>query len=464
MITSLKTAYIFMAAMLLSACSNNDEPGGFDGQDRRIAFKTSLPVVTSRGEAVTQENFNCFYVTAFDHDESTKLKNGTLEPYFYNEKITIDNTAYFQTSDKCIWPDPGKESHKMSFCAYYPEAELLEDFQNKSTATATDYKLDFKVKPDIGEQVDFMTAYATGCSMENNYFSGITLDLVHQLAAVEVKVYGAHKSCDIEIAGVRLGWVAVGGGYTFDFSTQKWLYPTTPELGIVEYIYKSGDQIVKCGKNNKIGSTAAKSIMGKSSHAMVLQLPPKNNEIPKYSPWDIEKDNRNANKNLYISVLLRIIDATPNAGVQPKEKQRYPYRDLAQGTDALLNGIPRVYLAVNKTSGIISTRLYKKEGESYNENDKNYYTDSECKVPYTLKSGEEVREFGWASLPVEGQWQQGFIYTYTLDYTLGIGLHGPEVTTGFPKAGDPIISDIVGVNVTVKEWRKENINFEMPGH
>lgn len=459
--TTLKPTYILIgAALLLSACSNDDEPGGFDGQDRRIAFKTSLPTVTSRGDAKTYDNLGCFYVTAFDHDESTKVVNGLLTPYFDHETITIDKTSYFQSSDKCIWPDPGKESHKMSFCAFSPEAAKLGNFQNKSTATATDYKLNFKVKPDIADQADFMTAYATG-SMEDNLFSGITLDFVHQLAAVEVKVYGAHKSCDIEIAGVRLGWVAVGD-YTFDFSTKEWLYPETPDLGIVEYIYKSGDQIVKCGKNNNIASTAAKSIMGKSSYAMILQLPPKNNEIPEYSQWDIEKDNRNTNKNLYISVLLRIIDATPFAGVQPKEKQRYPYRDLAQGTDALKKGIPRVYLAVN-ASGTVSTRLYKKVGD-YNENDKNYYTDSDCTVPYTLKAGEEVKEFGWASLPVTGKWQQGYIYTYTLDYTLGIGLHDPEVTTEKPKAGDPIISDIVGMNVSVKNWSNVKVDFEVTGH
>ncbi|MDE6542732.1 MAG: hypothetical protein K2K76_02075, partial [Muribaculaceae bacterium] len=45
-------------------------------------------------------------------------------------------------------------------------------------------------------------------------------------------------------------------------------------------------------------------------------------------------------------------------------------------------------------------------------------------------------------------------YTYTLDYTSGVGLHDPGVTGSvIPKAGDPIISDRVGVTVTVKNWQ-----------
>lgn len=196
--------------------------------------------------------------------------------------------------------------------------------------------------------------------------------------------------------------------------------------------------------------------MGNGNYAMVL---------PANYPTEWDGSKGNTNKGMYISVLLRIIDATPNAGVQPKEKQRYPYRDLVQGTDALKDGIPRVYLAVNK-SGIVSTRLYKKEeGGIYNEKDQNYYTDAACTVPYTLKTEEEIKEFGWAAVPVTGKnLEIGKIYTYTLDYTIGVGVHDQEVTTSAPKAGDPIISDQVRFHISVRDWKNEPINFEVPGN
>ncbi|MDE6249369.1 MAG: hypothetical protein K2M29_06625, partial [Paramuribaculum sp.] len=65
-----------------------------------------------------------------------------------------------------------------------------------------------------------------------------------------------------------------------------------------------------------------------------------------------------------------------------------------------------------------------------------------------------------AALPVTGQWEPGCIYTYTLDYTSGVGLHDPEN----PDAGKPIISDKVGVSVTVKEWQtKTPSDVVVPG-
>ncbi len=450
--TFLKTTYTLIgAAILLSACSNeSDMPGGTDGQDRRIVFKTSLPVITSRGNLLDKNNLpKYFQVTAFDPQHPEKIKNGKLEEFFSNKRIDITDAA-MHSSEECIWPEPGYESHELTFYSFYPALDVLGTeekpavLSNNSTPAAFDYKLEgFTVKPDIAGHVDFMTATATG-TMEDNLFSGIRLDFGHILAAIEIKVYGEHKSCDIEIAGVRLGGVGVSGS-TFDLVNNKWLNDNL-DRGIVEYIYTDGDKIVACGKNNKIPlKDNALSIMGKGGYAMLIPA-----EYP--HEWDLSQGN--TNKGMYISVLLRVTDATPTANIKPEESQRYPYRDLAHGKDAL--DVPILYIVVDKSTGIVSTRVYKKGDK--------YYTDKECKNSYPLEGDMEVREFGWAAIPVTASWEPGKIYTYTLDYTSGVGVHDQEITTGIPKAGDPVISDKVGVSYSVKEWLTGGgSNVEVPG-
>ncbi|MDE6512313.1 MAG: hypothetical protein K2L00_09540, partial [Muribaculaceae bacterium] len=95
-------------------------------------------------------------------------------------------------------------------------------------------------------------------------------------------------------------------------------------------------------------------------------------------------------------------------------------------------------------------------------------SDAALTQPYIIADGEEIREFGWAALPVSADWQPGYSYCYTLDYTSGVGVHGPDVTGDVsPKAGDPIISDIIGVSVSVNEWQGLNGStthtVEVPG-
>ncbi|MDE6423311.1 MAG: fimbrillin family protein, partial [Muribaculaceae bacterium] len=308
------------------------------------------------------------------------------------------------------------------------------------------YKLtDFRVASDIADQQDFITAYAAG-SMEKNLFSGITLNFEHQLSRVELQAWGANKSCDIEIAGVRIGGVGVED--TFEFKPIEGGGQWTGEhvKGIVEYIYRKGDKIISLDRTPESPLTAetAVSIMGSKVNeddncAMLLPAT--------YAGWDFQSDGKNDKNQMYLSVLLRVVDATSTDG---KGEQRYPFTQTTDGSDAL--NIPKVYLAIEKATGTVNTRLYK------NNND--YFTDEAFTSLYTLTGDEEVKEFGWAALPVTGEWEPGYVYTYTLDYTSGVGLHDPES----PDAGKPIISDKVGVSVSVKGWQtKPSSGVVVPG-
>ncbi len=456
--TIIKPIYLFIgAAMILSACSQDDIPGQIYDENRQIIFRTTLPVVTGRSEVVKTENLEYFNVTAFDPADPSKLVDDTFVPNFTDKCVKIDNSRKLYSSSECLWPEQGMENHNLTFLAYYPSRETLDAarFVNKSTSASIICELEnIRIKKNIADQFDFITGKASG-SMATNLFSGITLPFAHQLCQIEVKAYGAHKSCDIEIAGIRFGGVGVKGTFALktDETAGEW-DSTRTEKGIVEYIYDNGDTIVSLPTASKSNAIAeidnAISIMGanrngKTGNAMLIPST--------YAKWDAATDRRNTSSNMFISVLLRITDTTPSSK-DKADTQRYPYHDISQGADALK--IPVVYLAVNKESGVVSTRLYKK-------ND-NYYTDEACETAYTHPDNLEIKEFGWAALPVDGTLAPGYKYTYNLNYTFGIGLHDPEINTESPAAGDPVISDKVGFSCSVKEWKfGGGDKFDVPG-
>ncbi len=475
------------AVVLLSACTQEDDirRGGSEHAGERILFRASLPEVATRAAEITGVTLPYFHVTAFNPADPELVTNGTLGTHFGNCRIDITDGPGKYSSDECIWPAMGRESDEVTFFAFYPSLTTLDEkppclpaigeIQNATTITGNNpnynYRLTkFSVNPEIADQVDFVTAYTTG-NMATHLFSGITLPFCHQLSRIEVKAWSANKSCDIEIAGVRIGGIGVEGTFTFKPDTQTGKLESAKGggewedasiiPGIVEYIYRKGDTVVslKHGATEKTSTNAgAVSIMGSKNgdDENCAMLIPRNYA----TGWKFAEDPHNSGQNMYIGVLLRVTDITHTAGTNPEEPQRFPYKDLSQGANS--PNIPVVYLAVKESTGEVSTRLYK-SGD-------NYYTDEATTLPYTLPEDEVVKEFGWATLPVTGNWAPGNIYTYTLDYTSGVGLHGPEVAdhpenpNALPKAGDPIISDKVGFSYSVKGWNNGGgSEFPVPG-
>lgn len=437
--TILKTSYIILGGtLLLASCAQEEAPAVHtDSSDRRIVFHTSLPELTTKATEIVTD-LPHFFMTSFDETDTTLIVGDTLKGYFYNKKFEKESGSDKVVSDSCIWPDPGKESDKLHFFAYYPELKLGASLVNGTSVSGNDktigYNIEgFKVAPNIADQVDLVTAYATG-SMADNLFSGINLNFRHQLSRIEIKVHGSHKSCDIEIAGVRIANVLMQGNFAFQTSNPDGAW-TDVTKGKAEYIFCEGDAIVTVGSDT-VSIMGSKIKGGYDNCAMLIPST--------YSSWDCTNDSTNSRNGMYLNVLLRIIDKTNTTG---KGSVQYPYFNTSQGLNAM--NIPREYFAVDTVTNKISKRVYK--------NDNGYWSDAAFTQPYTLESGEKFREFGWAALPISGDWQPGYSYTYTLDYSSGVGLHGPEtVGDESPKAGDPIISDRVGVSVSVNDWQGLN--------
>lgn len=457
------TCLLPVALLMLAGCSQEEPITGPDyGYGARIIFRTSpLPEVISRAKIVSVEDIDEFHVTAFNPSDTDTQADGNLSEYINDEVLKKDGNSGFFASDNCQWPKRGHESDVLTFFAYYPARDEGTTLENASTVTGNaanfDYRVkNFRVAADIADQVDFVTAYATG-TMDDNMFSGISLEFRHKLSRIEVRAKSSNKSCKLEIAGIRIGGLYPQGTYNFKAEDEAgdWTIDQSKEKENVEYIYRPKDKIVALD-NTENGV----SIMGGTDGANYAMLIPGS-----YNGWDFTNDHTNSGKGMFISVLLRVLDKTPGGN----DKQQYPYYDNSQGVNAM--NIERVYLAVDN-NGIVTAN----PGKLYKGGDGKYYTDSAMETEYTAPQGSIVKEFGWAALPVTANWEAGYAYTYTLDYTSGVGLHDPSVQDPQdlsgnahpgPKAGDPIISDRVGISVSVNDWQGLNGStthtVEVPG-
>ncbi|MDE6272123.1 MAG: fimbrillin family protein [Muribaculaceae bacterium] len=433
----IKFTYLtFGAALLFASCANDVVEPETPRNDSRIYFKASLPESASRAQIVSNDNLTEFNVTVFNPAD---VVDGKLNPFIDNISVVKSEDSSVFSSEECQWPASGKEKNNLTFFAYYPVPDRTENNTTiDGNAPDFDFKIpDFSVSEDISKQVDFVAAYKS-VSMKSEMYTDIRLDFEHKLSRIEVNAKGENKNCKIEIAGVL-----IGGTYskpTFKFNPHPgagdWILGD--EKKNVKYVYNAGDKIVT------ISDTASGvSIMGGTQGNNYAMLVPSD-----YTAWNYENDNTNSEQGLYLGVLIRMTDI--------KGKQQYPYTDTNQGPDAL--NIPKVYLAVDAGGTVKSGQLYKGENGTY-------FIDPELTSPYVVPPGSEVREFGWSAIPVTGDWEPGYYYTYTLDYTYGVGLHAPDVEPSEgPNAGDPIISDKVGLTVTVKGWQNgSSSNIPVPG-
>ena len=444
------TTYNLIGLLFLTTSCTQDESAGEDtgSEIGRIEFRAALPQLTTRATEVSSSSLENFEVSSFTIGPSTET------PYFLNKTFAKNAvTGKFISYDpKCIWPN---NNDLLKFIAYAPACENMRKAGNfgetdftftpivdGETVAEGEYRLsNFKVANDIASQIDFITAITSGRLIDNDE-EGVTLDFQHQLSRIELKAWGASKSYDIEIAGVRLGGVATQG--EFSFTTAVGATDATKAggwvsvvKGDVEYIFRAGDCVISLDKTESSPLSADKAVSilgagvgageGYDNSAMVI---PSNNEAWAYKN---NADNGSAHTDgMYFSVLLRVTDTTP----YDNGKLIYPYADDNDGME-------RVYMAVDKSSQkIVKTRVYR-QGDSY-------FTDPDLTASYDINANNaEVKVYGWAALPVNAQWEPGHIYTYTLNYSDGVGLVDPLD----PHPGEPIISDRVIVNVAVTDWK-----------
>ena len=444
-------AILFLHAVLLTSCSQEDMPGCQSATDDIISFQVSLPAVNSRSadKDILGALTSGFDVTAFcPEDESYISDDGTLNEYFREQRVTLGSDGKFR-SESCRWPGnkDDKQGH-LKFYSFYPslrdlrqsvdEGELSTRFvlTNHSSASAYDYRLEnFKINKDIARHVDFVASSADGTKSDNLY-SGINLEFQHQMTRVALLAWGNNASYNVEIAGVRIGRPVTEGTFSFsavpetsedgDNSVGGWILDESPVRDCVEYIFsESGDVVVPIDGQSNNSENKASSIMGNGGWSMVIPYT--------HNAWNHHDDAPNTQQGMYFSVLLRITD---KSGIR-----LYPYPGYSALDDSDEQKMTVIYLAVEKSTGRVMKRLYKSNNRYF------IVPDFTAGSEYVIPAGQEIREYGWAALPIATKWKAGYEYTYLLDYSKGVGLHDPDD----PDPGAPILNEVI-VSPTVKEW------------
>ncbi len=260
-----------MTAVGLAACTEQEIPESVTRDGNAIDFRPAMGT-RSRATETTNDNLSQFTATSFLGDAN----------YFTNVVFSKGTDGFFTSADKYYWPGDKSE---LSFYAYSPSEEELTSTGGTIEMTPTSKKLqDFSVAEDIADQVDFITANATG-NKDANEASGVELTFDHRLAQVEVRAKSDNPNYKFKVTGVRIGRAQYMG--TFDFTTNTWTLDDWHDTAVYT---SSCDEVT-------LASTPV-SIMGASGNAMLLPQT--------LTPWSPTDDPDNVAREAYLSVLVNI--------------------------------------------------------------------------------------------------------------------------------------------------------------
>lgn len=270
-----KTLFMMAGVMVaLASCTGNEVLE--ENRGEAISFR---PAMGTRATETTNANLSSFYITALQ---------GT-SPYFSNVEFTKGSDNYFVSNPLHYWPG----ENQLSFYAYSPSQDALGA---DVTIDGTTKQLENFVTPEeIADQVDFITASATGQKSQNAK-TGIELTFDHRLSQIELQAKNENTNYTVKVKGMRIGRAETTG--TFDFGTNKWTLDDWHETAV----YESSCDEVTLG-------TDAVNIMGASGNAMLIPQT--------LYAWSPVNDPDNVAREAYLSVLVNITD--------PNGTKLYPF-------------------------------------------------------------------------------------------------------------------------------------------
>lgn len=419
---------LIVASLAISSCAKEELSNGpsevSDNNSRLITLHTSLPSYNSRGALVNTLD-HCV-VTIFNannpHRNPDQADDKSFSPWYLTESFTDNPAGDGFTNENVIWPEKdspetGEEygDKPLMFYAHYPDmGEALTPVNSSTYTSSTDFSVDyaldgFTVNGDISKHIDFMTAYAqASIPVKANDSRSVNLDFQHQLSAIEIKAKGEHLKYKSEIAGLMIGNIIDKGTYSYQpnldadgnvSSPGRWI--TSAWNDDKTEIIKSQNPVKYIHQNNEEHVIPVKdtprSIMGNAGYAMVIPF--------RSNAWDNKKDPTNEAAATYFAVLVHVTDKAGN--------QVYPYPSEAQKPEGYQNGL---------------------------------------RVAATLGD----KQYGWAAIPIKLNLLSGKRYSYTLDFSKGIGVLPPDD----PDPGKPIFSnDPIGISLSVYDWVEEEIEI-----
>lgn len=442
---------------LFAACSSEQMPEvskqlSGDG----IMFSTSLPLPTRGGDLV-DDSFSQFFVTSYFGNHEKNDPYFSAETFTYSHDGKNEGERIFAPANPILWPVTNLE-----FFAWYPSTDSFYNGADASTRIENDadkgFMLkNFEVAPDIKDEIDLVTATKQSEYAEAATDHTVPLEFEHQLCQISVQgVVSASadvEGYDYEIAGIRLGNPNTKGTFNFngingEEEGNKGSWESTGH-NAVEYIFGPGEKVAVLPKFSAEVQVDPVSLMGNGGPAMVLPT--------KKEAWNETYANSNkeaapgeySTDQMYLSVLIRV---SRNHGIDLAfpyaTRVEYPYRK------ELYEYYKVYYFAVDNETKEIQYHLFEDPEALYYLS---YYDADGVKHDYLWPENLNVEGFSWAAVPIDVDWKAGNSYTYTLDYSTGLGLHDPKE----PDPGEPIynvkhptVSWGYGVKwgVKVKKW------------
>lgn len=276
-----------VALLGMTACSQEDEVK-LSSARRAIDFR---PAIESRATETTNANLSSIFVTGLVGDSL----------YFENVNFSKGSDSYFTSAKDYYWPG---DNSTVNFYAYSPSTTELGADVNVTPATAsTPFGMtleSFTPAEDIADQVDFITANASGTKSADEA-SGVELTFNHQLSQIEIQAKSSNDNYVYEVKGVRIGRPETTG--TFDFVTSKWTlddwHETTVYTSSCPQVTLTSDPV---------------SIMGPSGNAMLIPQT--------LTPWSPKDDPDNVAREAYISVLIRITSKDTGLCIYPFQSEK----------------------------------------------------------------------------------------------------------------------------------------------
>ncbi len=282
---------IGMAAISFVSCSD-DEPyqnrtATSAGRDA-ITFRSGMG---TRATETTNQNLDSIFVTAFRTGSTQTLGEDNL--YFQNICYVKGANTLFTSDKEYSWLD---NNETLRFLSYSPsQDELGADIvlDNNSLVLT-----DFAVADQISDQVDFITADASGNKKENEV-SGVELTFDHRLSQIEIQAKSGSKTYNYKVLGARIGRAQYVG--SFDFVTKQWTLDSWHDTAVYD---------TQCDTTEL--TTTPVSLMGAAGNAMLIPQT--------LTPWDPMGDPDNVAREAYLSVLVQITR-------KDNGMQIYPYPD-----------------------------------------------------------------------------------------------------------------------------------------
>ncbi len=293
-----------MSALALASCSEDEPVSVRQATNEAISFRSAMG---TRATETTNSNLDKIYVTALYGDSTY---NGAAKHGFQASKY-FENIEFDKGADSFFTAANGKEydwlspEQQINFFAYAPsQDELGADIITKDDNSGMTLEA-FAVPEEIADQVDFITANASG-NRKANETSGVELTFDHRLSQIEIRAKSENKTYTYKVAGVRIGRAQYMG--TFDFNTNEWNLDDWHDTAV----YTSACDTTTLTANSV-------SIMGPSGNAMLMPQT--------LTPWAPTGDPDNVAREAYLSVLVNITRTDDGT-------QIYPFADEGKYTNA----------------------------------------------------------------------------------------------------------------------------------